>query len=397
MANGKNEHAASGSATGYLYQCRYALLAALKEMRLRPQLSVSIERFDDVAFDEYGTPEEIIQTKHHPPDAGVLTDQSVDLWKTLGIWSNIVLDDAQAPGHLKFVLLTTGEAPEGSAASWLRGSGRAEAKAVKALHRAAQQSRNVATASARESFLKLTDDERMALLNAIEVLDSSPDISDVHDQLCALLHPAAPKGYVEYFVQRLEGWWFAKVIEALKSGNCSIPLTEIEDKIDELREGFSRDALPVDYEDAMTPPQLIDDCDQRPFVQQLRLINVGGLRISYAVRDYYRAFEQRSRWIREELLFDPEVARFDLSLQEAWQPRFAELCDKLTESTTDHEKIRAGQDLFRWAEQDADIPLRSIRRRFLCHGSYHMLADEFKIGWHPEYETIMINKTTTDA
>jgi hypothetical protein len=350
---------------------------------------VSIERFDDVAFDAYGTPDEIIQTKHHPPCAGSLTDASVDLWKTIKIWADLVHGNIDLAFRVQFTLLTTGEAPEGSAASLLRVTHRNEEEAGRLLLRASGRYRNRETEPGRKAFNQLSEVERTALLNAIVVLDSSPSIVDVWDELCIVLAPAAPRGQVEHFVQRLEGWWFGVVIEALRRGNASIPLMQIDDKMDELREGFRRDNLPVDYEGVMVPPEHEQAYDQRPFVQQLQLINVGESRISYAIRDYYRAFEQRSRWIREELLFDPEIAKYELALMEQWEPRFAEQCDELGDDAPDDQKVRAGQSVFRWAERDANIPLRTVTNRFLCHGSYHMLADVHKIGWHPEYHIIL--------
>ena len=108
MANGKKSHEASASANGYLYQCRIALLMALKAIPLNVNQEVSVERFDDVAFDNTGTPSELIQTKHHIEKSGNLTDASSDLWKTLLIWLKAVKSDAQLPFRMKFLLMTTG-------------------------------------------------------------------------------------------------------------------------------------------------------------------------------------------------------------------------------------------------------------------------------------------------
>jgi len=63
-----NQFDASASALGYIYQVRYALLAALKKMQEveDPDLYyVSIEKLDDVAFDKKGSPEELLQMKYH--------------------------------------------------------------------------------------------------------------------------------------------------------------------------------------------------------------------------------------------------------------------------------------------------------------------------------------------
>ena len=78
-------HDASASLTGYLFQARYALLRGLEEGRRHPGHALSIEKFDDVAFEEAGRPVELIQTKHHG-NRGDVSDASVDLWKTLHIW-----------------------------------------------------------------------------------------------------------------------------------------------------------------------------------------------------------------------------------------------------------------------------------------------------------------------
>ena len=79
MAKGQKSHEAGASATGYLYQCRIALLMALKAIPVNVNQEVSVERFDDVAFDNTGTPSELVQTKHHIEKSGNLTNGSSDL------------------------------------------------------------------------------------------------------------------------------------------------------------------------------------------------------------------------------------------------------------------------------------------------------------------------------
>src|SRR5271166_4113208 len=95
-----NIHDASASATGYLFQCRCALLAGLQAIPNAPQLEFSIERFDDIAFEAVGEPIQLIQTKHHIGKKGNLSDGSVDLWKTLLIWSNLVAKNIEVPFRL---------------------------------------------------------------------------------------------------------------------------------------------------------------------------------------------------------------------------------------------------------------------------------------------------------
>lgn len=78
--DGGNKHGASAALTGYLFQCRCALLKGLQAIPNSPELAISIEKFDDIAF-EAGEPIELIQTKHHISKKGSLSDSSVDLWE----------------------------------------------------------------------------------------------------------------------------------------------------------------------------------------------------------------------------------------------------------------------------------------------------------------------------
>jgi C-terminal domain 7 of the ABC-three component (ABC-3C) systems len=386
MAKPRNPHEASPSAIGYLFQCRYALFAGLRAIPETPQLSISIEKFDDVAFESSGEPTELIQTKHHIGKTGDLTDVSVDLWKTLSIWLQRVAEDVEALFRLRFVLLTTGHAPDGSAAALLRMRDRDEKTADKLLSAAAAKSKNKETAGARAAYLALPEEVRLSLLRAILILDGSPNIIDVRDEIVRELYHAAPRHQIDNLVERLEGWWFGVVIRALTATvPTSIPVLAIEQRVDELREEFKRDALPVDFKEAVPDATVIADYDKRPFVRQLRKIEIGGRRVEYAIRDYYRASEQRSRWLREELLIDGELEKYERELMEAWEPRHAAIVDEAADPCPPEKKVALGQAVFKWVEQDASFTLRTVRERFLTHGSYHILANRYAVGWHPDF------------
>lgn len=388
MSKSDNTHEASASAVGYLYQCRYALLAGLRAIPQRPQLSISIERFDDVAFDVRGEATELIQTKHHLGKAGGLSDASVDLWKTLRIWSTWVARDLNAPFRVSFYLLTTAIAPVNSAASYLCATDRDETKADELLMGAITSSKSKENKPAYDAYSALPKSQRINLLRAVTVLDRSPNIIDVRDEIVREVYHAAPRDKLEQLTQRLEGWWFGVVIGALAgTGPSSIPVMSIDQRVDELREEFKRDALPVDFSTATPPAAVVADLDKRPFVRQLRMINIGPIRVEYAIRDYYRASEQRSRWAREELLVDGELEQYERDLVEAWEPRHAANLDELTPTCSTTKRIQLGQALFKWAEQEASYPLRSVRERFLTHGSFHILANRYVLGWHPDYKS----------
>jgi hypothetical protein len=95
---------------------------------------------------------------------------------------------------------------------------------------------------------------------------------------------------------------------------------------------------------------------------------------------------QRSKWTREHVVLDGELENFETRLIEEWEPHFSAMCDTLDSKTaSETELLQAGKELYQWVEMEARFPLRSLTARFLCVGSYHMLANDLKVGWHRHY------------
>ena len=384
-----------GSAAGYFYQARLALLECLRFLYEETGIEVAIERFDDVSFEKQGQPLELLQTKHHIKSQGDLTDMSVDLWKTLRIWSEYPKDDPSLPGRIRLALITTAIAPDGSAASFLRAPGQgphernpAEAEAL--LVAAAQSSTNAVLKPAFGAFLALAPELRRALVNAIEVIDSAPVLTDLEKAIEERLKLLAPRGKHAQARERLEGWWWPRILKALQLGG-TISITELEAKIDDIRDMMKRDALPMDMEHAEPGADELTAFDEMTFVRQLHTIGTGNNRIEFAKRDYYRAFTQRSRWTRLNLLFDGEMGLFEKQLIEEWGPRFHKMCEDLEEGADEKSVQRAGQDLYHWVETQARFPFRTVTARFITVGSYHMLSNEERVGWHRDYATLVKN------
>ncbi len=163
-------------------------------------------------------------------------------------------------------------------------------------------------------------------------------------------------------------------------------MLELEQKLDDIRELMKRDALPLDMEDAEPPAAELQSLDEMNFVRQLHTVGTGDNRIQFAKRDYYRASTQRSKWARLNLLVDGEVGRFERMLTEEWQPRFHRMCDGLEAKAKASAVRNAGQELYYWVETEARFPFRSVTARFISVGSYHILANDFRVGWHRDFE-----------
>jgi len=123
VSNGWSSTDASSSALGYLYQCRFALLLALQKSD-EPNLCLSIEKLDDVAFHESPTTpaiaRECLQFKHKTSRAGGLGDSSTDIWKTLKIWIDAANEKKIDLNRVSLFLVTTTAASDKNAVRHLR-------------------------------------------------------------------------------------------------------------------------------------------------------------------------------------------------------------------------------------------------------------------------------------
>jgi hypothetical protein len=377
-------HGAAASALGYAYQAEAALVELVRRAKLEPATKLTIERYDDVAFETEGRPayRELLQSKHHIEGVGDLTDRSRDLWRTIKVWIDAVESgDAVLPGAT-FSLLTTATAPDGSAAGLLRSDGRDVATALSILELVAAAGGNAANASAYEAFLRLGDERRRTLVSAIVVLDQAPGLSDVTPALVAELGWSLRPRFREQMAARLLEWWDRRVIHHLLSGQAPIEAEEVFYELDALRDEFSAEKLPIDISREQADARALAE-DERVFVQQLQLLAIASRPLELAIRDYKRAYMQRAQWTEDALVSSREMRRYEERLLDEWEHISAAAWEGL--GNEDEELLRVGREVYERI-QFLDLWIRpSCQERFVGRGSYHMLANELKVGWHPDF------------
>jgi hypothetical protein len=385
-----SEFSANASALGYVYQIRYALLLLIRAGRDNPGIELSFENLDDIVFEEEGTPVELIQTKHHIQSTASLSDSSTELWKTLRIWSTAVLRGEISLDDIILTLVTTGRAIDGSTVSLLRPDkllGRNEESALATLCKVARSSASAVNKPAYDTFLELSEEQQLALVRKINILDSSPNILDVREQIIKELTYSARPERLQSIYERLEGWWFNVVVQHLLPNSLvRISQRALMDKIVDLQELFHLDNLPIDFPSPIDVAEKELGEDQRIFVEQLRLIMLSAPRIRTAISDYYRAFEQRSKWIREELLFVDELESYERTLIDEWERRFDIMKEDMDDDPEEEQKRREGRSLFNWVDTQANIHIRlRCTEPYIMRGSYHILANDLRVGWHLDF------------
>lgn len=378
---------AADSMLGYFYQARVALYVALRQLRSDEPFAIGIETIDDIALvGETGSAIEILQVKHHRSRTGDLSDLSTDLWKTLRVWSEGLQGNTIAENCV-CVLMTTASAPAGSAASYLKNLGRNPDAAWRILSLAMGRSDSTALAPAFTAYRSLGEVRQKALLERIYIQDGSPDISEIGEQLRQELYYVVRAEHLPPFLERLEGWWYQKAVSCL-AARPPIPLSgaEVKSRVDHLRDQFGPESLPIDEDLLAATITAGPPYTDKVFVKQIEAIPAPR-HIIIAIRDYYRAFTQRSRWMKHQLILPQDLTAYETQLREAWERRFIQMEDALGDQPTPETVRQEALRILAWCEDHAHPPIRrNCTERFVAVGTYHMLADDLQVGWHPQFK-----------
>ena len=126
---------------------------------------------------------------------------------------------------------------------------------------------------------------------------------------------------------------------------------------------------------------------------QLREIGIPSTRIRNAILDYYRAFEQRSAWARENLLVSGEMEVYEDRLVDEWSRYRDVVFEALNDESADEILLVAGRALYKWAElESGNSSTLRIRERvtepYVLRGGFHILANVRplpRVYWHPRF------------
>ncbi|MBX3686240.1 MAG: hypothetical protein KF909_08885 [Rhodocyclaceae bacterium] len=389
-----DQFSAGEQGLGYIYQARLALLQLLQ---LPEDTAIFLEKDDDLDFVD-GEGGKSLASLKHKAIGDRLTDLSTDFWKSVNIWLTRYKRDGRATSNLRFFLFTTGTVSRGSFLARLLPDQPVATGDVTTLTELADAALAGSTsrliAPIATAFNELSDPEKQDFLERILILDGSPRISDIPALIRDKHMRSIRREHREFVFERLEGWWTDAVIKQLAGARPEgIFGYEVSDKLSNFAEEYKADNLPITFRGKVPTDEIDTDADPRLFVAQLREIGISSNRIRSAILDYYRAFEQRSAWARENLLALGEVEEYEDRLADEWG-RYKDVAfEKLKDDSAEEALREAGTTLYNWAEfETGKIESLRIRARvtepYVLRGSFHILADatpEPKVFWHPRF------------
>jgi hypothetical protein len=389
-----DQYSAGEQGLGYIYQPRFALLRLLQ---LPESTCVLIEKDDDLDFlDKNGV--KTLGSLKHKAVGDRLTDLSIDFWKSVRIWLVRYKRDGRSEARLRFFLFTTGTVSETSFLDRFLLASSPKDREATSLSRLADEAlaktRSKRIKTVAQELHELSDEIREDFLSRITIFDGSPRVADVPSIIKEQHLRSIRRDFRDAVFERLEGWWNDAVVNLLCGKRKeAIYGFEISDKLSAFADEYKSDNLPINFR-GRTPAGEIDaENDPRLFVVQLREIGIASSRIRNAILDYYRAFEQRSVWARENLLVSGEMEEYEDRLVDEWS-RFRDVAfEHLNKESADDVLLKAGQALYRWADlESGNLSALRIRERvtepYVVRGGFHILANNRplpRVYWHPRF------------
>lgn len=378
---------------GYIYQIKYALLLLLTNSRNLDNPVLRIECLDDIDITDVNSTN-LYQTKLHIKGKANLTDSSVNFWKTIRIWSEYILNGTIDIEQTVLNLITTENIPTTSILYKLRDNIFSDTElqdTIDKLDSIAIFSTNDTTKKGREEYQKLSAENKKKLIQNIRILDNSVDISEIDAKIKKQLILSSYPNHLDAFLELLDGWWLGKAIENLTGKLDSIKFEELQLKISNIRDSFQADNLPNHFPEQMEiSDEDVESLKEKNFLKQLELISIGinSRTVKRAISDFRRAFEQRSKWLRLQLLNPEEEEKYDKNLRDYWRNIFDIMSDE-ADGKEDEELKNLGKDFYinQFAKSCPQIKIREkFNEDYLTRGSYQILSDEKKIGWHPNFD-----------
>ncbi|WEY88547.1 ABC-three component system protein [Bacillus subtilis] len=402
-----SQHSADASLLGYYFQGMYALV---KLLDANDYDRISIETFDDVYLE--GNVKTLYQLKHSLDSSVKLNEKNDGLWKTIRIWAKMVEEEEVDETNF-FIFVTPLQIDESSPLTKLskNDSDRStvvdallkEAKRVSSRREVAKSKQEVLPYKTRwpgcEAYLSLNPEQRNNLINKITIHPNNFNIKGIPNEVTERIKNTVPLGIRPKLVERLIAWWDRRVVLGLlNEASRDISKNELINYIVSLVKELSDDNLTDDFGDRNEEADVSGELGGY-MEAQIDLVNGGEPRKKRAAVARWQARNQREKWLDDDLINGLELKKLDKRLINLWDDYFQTMKFDLD---GEEEKVLSdkGLSLLDWSHRKAYqeiIPVREgWRQPYLVQGSYQQLAEDLKVGWHPEFEERLKNSSTNE-
>ncbi|MFY0528563.1 ABC-three component system protein [Archangium gephyra] len=391
---GHSQFDAGDSYLGYVYQGLYALMVLLEAHD--DAASVCIESGDDVRLTTTANVA-LHQLKHSLDSPSALSIKNDGFWKAIRNWSARVNDPS-----VQFYFVTSARVVENDRLEVLADPKGDRSKLVDALLNEAQRVHNSRVEAASkniklpygeraegcEAFINLSLPARVELTRRITLHPRIGSIVDIPDRVIERLRNFIRQEHRRQVAERLIEWWDRQVALALLGKRArEMHKGELVSRLQELAAEHLESTLPNDF--SMRKPGKLEEERGGNWERQITLVNGGDSRIGRALVAKWRAREQRNRWMLHDVSLATLLKEYDDRLEEYWGDRHGPMCNDCA-GGSEELACTEGLKLLDWSHLNAPNEVPPVRPEwrepFYVQGSYQQLADELRVGWHPDYE-----------
>lgn len=395
MSHSNNLHSADGSILGFLYQIQRALIW-LSSSDIEALVGVEVD--DDITVQLIdGADIKIIyeQAKHSQTSKIPYADSSIDLWKTISIWIEAVNSGRIDASKAVFSFLTNKKLPSArlviklskattiSEENIKEKNGPIIALANQLKQRAAKLPKSLAKYG--QIVQDCPIDRLVRIIDKMTVLDSTYT-HNVKQEKTALKNNLSLAEDIpfDYIYQGLFGFVSDCLIVQWKNRKPGwISVKAFNNQYAELLASFKKksffektvDSLPVSSTDIIKNKG-------KMYVNQLKNIGCTEEEIIEAIHDFVRAASERSRFAQDGEIPKQKFDMYFDDLVSYWvsisRPKFR--------FANASEFIKIGYEVYYYTLlYKGKLNNYEPEQGYTHKGSYHYLADENRLGWHPEW------------
>jgi hypothetical protein len=393
-----NLHGADGSILGFLYQIERALLWLSSSP---DDAVIGIEVDDDITVklfhgEEIHTIYE--QAKHSISKKIPYSNKSEDLWKTLSIWVDAVRSERFNIKSSTLSFLTNKKMPKNRLVYDLHNERLTSFDNVqnknKSISELAERLKLESTTLKKslqpfgEVVRNCPNELLIQIIDRITILDANcQNPSEIKKTIKANLHVSDDLPY-DAIYNGLFGYVADTLVMLWRSRQPGwIKVNAFNQQYSQLVTDFKRKSFIEQTVDSL--PVGIDDISEnrgKLFVEQLKMIGGDESDIIDAIHDYVRAASERSRLAQDGEISERKFHQYFDDLVSHWKsiskPKF-KFC--LPE---DHQKV--GYEVYHNSLlYKGKLNNQEPEQGYTHRGSYHYLADQIQLGWHPEWQKFL--------
>ncbi len=376
-----------GQHLGYSLQTTRCLALLLEAA---PGSSVSIEVFEDVGL-EHPDGTRVAEQDKTARRGNSVTDRSPDLWKTFANWIDCINAGELDPGRTRFVIyLSTprsGEIVEGFHEA------QSASQAQAALDKAKLElwgtppvyEKRETVSTLLQPLLDKVFSANEALMQQIIcgftlAVGSGSTYDDVR---ASLARTFVPPEILDDALHYALGWVKSRTDALIESDKPAIVSVDVfRNAVTSFLRKHDRRTILTSVARAPSQEQIDNDLKVRRYVRQLEIIDCEDDDLVQAVIDYQLAAADRTAWSADGSVDEKSFSEFEDSLMRRWSNSRRETFATQTAISDE----RKGQAVYaRCMDYAGRINGLGVPGHF-TPGSFHSLADEPRLGWHPDYK-----------